>query len=110
MQAEEDILNMPALAPGLALGLGWDARTDQPAGTNVFLHEPRAVQHRDAMGNVTGYLPNPGVVAVSTGDTHVTYSLEEDQGFAKHREDLNLSASLAMKVCARAHGCVLPSH
>ncbi len=109
-QAKGDILNMPALAPGLALGLGWDARTEQPAGTNVFLHEPRAVQHRDVAGNVTGYLPNPGIVAVSTGDTHVTYSLEEDAGFAKHREDLNLSASLAMKVSVCECVCVCVWH
>jgi hypothetical protein len=89
---------MPALTPGLVLGLGWDAVHERPTSTSVFLHEPRAVQHRDAAGNVTGFLPNPGIVAVSTGDTHVAYSLEEDTGFSRHREDLNLSASLAMQV------------
>jgi hypothetical protein len=101
---------MPALGNlGLTLGLGWDAVHERLTGANVFLHEPRAVQQRDAAGNVTGFLPNPGIVAVSTG-THVTYSLEEDRGFSKHREDLNLSPSLSMQVCVSQCDSQIPSH
>ena len=97
---------MPALGiPGLSLGLGWDARKEQPTACNVFLRQPRARApnlHRDpATGKVAHveYVFSPGdPVAVTVGDTHSKYGLEVDQGFAKHRDNLNLSASLAMKV------------